>query len=513
MRKICRILFSRYFISAIVILFEISFFTYIALYLTTYSVPIFVIMIIVNVASAVSIINRDVNPEYKASWLAVLIAAPFFGLVLYVLFYSRRVSKKDVLYIDKVYEKIRIESRESKNRAVLFELTLADPLAAGKARAIMNDDRLAKIYRDSSARIFTSGEEMFSSMMEALRSAEHYIFLEYFIIEQGKMWDEIHAVLSEKAQSGVRVRVLYDDIGSSATLPGKYPRVLLSEGIECLRFGKVNPRISTTHNNRDHRKILIVDGKCAYTGGINIADEYINEKKLYGHWKDGGICLHGSVVEGLLSLFLSTWDATARISSDYDKYARMITPVTSDGGYYIPFGSGPSPIYERPVGKNVFLNLINQAEKYLYITTPYLIIDYDLTESLRNAALRGVDVRIITPGIADKKKIKVMTKSSYPYLLSAGVKIYEYSAGFIHEKTMICDGKYAVIGTINLDYRSLVHHYENAVWMYRSPEIIIAHDAFLKTQMASTEQTAENSRLTVRELITRTLMRLFAPLL
>ena len=272
--------------------------------------------------------------------------------------------------------------------------------------------------------------------------------------------------------------------------------------------------MSSVHNNRDHRKICIIDGRVAYTGGVNIADEYVNTKVRFGYWKDGGIMLRGDAVAGLMKQFFSGWDFTVGSISNYSKYLSAVKPAEYiDGGYYLPFGSGPNPIYQRPVGKNAFLNLINQARNYLYITTPYLIIDYDLTEALCNAALRGVDVRIITPGIPDKKKVKVMTKSSYPYLMKAGVKIYEYLPGFIHEKTLVCDDKYAMVGTINLDYRSLVHHFENAVWMYASPTVEIARDEFLKTVDESARMDDNRSRLTPKEWLTKTAIRLFAPLL
>ena len=513
MRKLCRMIFSRYAVSFIIILMEIAFYVLMTLYFSFLSLPAFAFMTFLNIISAVVVINRDSNPEYKAAWIAAIIALPCLGLVLYLLFYSRSAPKKHLLYFKRINENLTEEKRESKNAEVLESLSKTDSLAYGKAMAIMNDDSLAKIYGESASTFFGSGEEMFKSMLSDLREAKEYIFLEYFIIEQGLMWDSIHEILREKARTGVEVRVMYDDIGSSSTLPASYPKRLFFEGIKCVRFGKVNPRISTLHNNRNHRKILVIDGLVAYTGGINIADEYINEKKRFGYWKDGGVRITGRAVEGFLRLFISTWDLTSRSFSDYESYAHSVRPVDSDGGFYVPFGSGPAPIYTRPTGKNVFLNIINQATKYLYVTSPYLVIDYDLTESLRNAALRGVDVRIITPATADKKIVKIMTKSAYPYLMEAGVKIYEYTPGFIHEKTLVSDDKYAVIGTINLDYRSFVHHYENAVWIYNSKTAVTAKDEFLKSVDSSLLMDCDNVKLKLKEKIIRAAIKIGAPLL
>ena len=248
-------------------------------------------------------------------------------------------------------------------------------LAAGKARAIIAEDPLAQIYRGSRSELFSSGEELLAALTDDLRSAEKYIFLEYFIIAQGSLWDEIHGILVRKAQSGVDVRVLYDDIGCVHTLPHGYERVLRDEGIRACRFAKVTPRVSSVHHNRDHRKICIVDGRVAYTGGVNLADEYANLIERFGYWKDGGVRVCGDAVRGFTKLFLSSWDFTSGTVSDYEYILSLTESVEGDGGYYIPFGSGPAPIYKRPVGKDAFLNLINQSQHYLYITTPYLIID------------------------------------------------------------------------------------------------------------------------------------------
>ncbi len=510
-KKLWSLLFSRYAICAFTILAEVLLIGGIIAAASVVSYVFLALAILIDIVAVITIINRDANPEYKVSWITVVLLLPLFGTLLYLIFYRRNMTKKEIKLLETIFGKIK----EHKGDMSAFHMMRhRSPMAAGKARAIMNDDSLAEVYSGSSSVFFPTGEEFFKSLISELRAAESFIFLEYFIIAFGELWDEIHDILVEKAKAGVEVRLLFDDFGCMRTLPPYYEITLRREGIKTYRFNRVSPQMSSIHNNRDHRKICIIDGRVGFTGGVNIADEYINKLIRFGYWKDGGIMLRGDAVGGLMKHFLSGWDFTSGTISDYGRYFSAVRPCEcGDGGYYLPFGSGPAPIYERPAGKNAFLNLINQARNYVYITTPYLVIDYDLTESLCNAALRGVDVRIITPGIPDKKKVKIMTKSSYPHLMRAGVKIYEYVPGFIHEKTFVCDDKYAVIGTINFDYRSLAHHFENAVWMYASPTVPVARDEFLKTIEESERVDDKRSRLTFTEWVTKNAIRLFAPLL
>ena len=510
MRKICRVLFSRYAISAIMICLEVTVFVLLCVYAFPSLNYVAALCIVAALIALVSLINRDTNPEYKIPWAVIIIILPGLGPLMYLLFYKRRMSKKESKLLFDIFSRMK----ETESGECALDSLLEGSEVGGKARAIINDDPLATVYRDTSSRLYFAGEALFCDMEEDLRRAESYIFLEYFIIDQGALWDRIHGILREKAASGVDVRLLYDDIGCMKTLPHNYEQGLMREGIKTFRFAKVNPRVSSVHHNRNHRKICIVDGKIAYTGGVNIADEYVNLIDRFGHWRDGGIRIEGSAVKGLLKLFLSSWDFTSKTFSDYAYLFSTVTPSENgDGGYYLPFGSGPAPLYKRPVGKNAFLNIINQAKRYVYITTPYLIIDYDLTEALCNASLRGVEVRIVTPGRADKKIIKILTKSSYPYLLEAGVKISEYTPGFIHEKTLVCDDEYLVIGTINFDYRSLVHHFEDAVWIYNPGGIERARKEYLKLLESTDTIDRKKSRLTFSEWLFKNGIRLFAPLL
>ena len=512
MRKLWRLIFSRYAISAFIIVGEIALIWYLILGATAiFTYVVMALAVAVNIITIVSIINRDANPEYKVTWLVVVLCVPLLGAFLYAIFYQRRISKREEKLLRGIFGEM---NNHHLGRSNFDMLRRRSPLASGKARAIMHDDPIAEVYVNSRSTFFASGEKYFESLIFELKNAKKFIFLEYFIIASGELWDEIHAILVEKARAGVEVRVLYDDIGCMSTLPSRYEQTLRLEGIQAYRFSPISPKMSSVHNNRDHRKLCIIDGRVGYTGGVNIADEYVNKKERFGHWKDGGIQLRGEALRGLIKEFFTGWDLTARTVSDYGYYLDCVESVENgDGGYYLPFSSGPAPIYQRPVGKNAFLNLINQARNYVYITTPYLVIDYDMTEALCNAALRGVDVRIITPGIPDKKKVWIMTQSAYPYLMKSGVKIYEYTPGFIHEKCFVADDKYAVIGTINFDYRSLVHNYENAVWMYVSPTCLSVRDEFMQTLKHCRQIDENKCKLSIRDWIIRNGIRLFAPLL
>lgn len=563
MRKILRVLVSRYTLSAIFILAELFILSYFIFYAYAYSLIFVLVSAAVDVLVIVSLINRDTNPEFKLTWLAVVTLIPLVGGALYIIFSQRKMTKKEAKLLKDIFSGIKEnenQSRDSeyssKNLASLAEISSVAP---GRAVSILKDDYICVLYSNTKCTYYPSGEEFFASLITKLGSAKRYIFLEYFIVEEGEMWQKIYQILSRKVKEGVEVRMLYDDIGSMSTVPAKFASELREEGIMCFRFGKVIPKVTASHNNRDHRKIAVIDGECAFTGGINIADEYINKKEKYGHWKDGSVMVEGDAARGFARLFLMLYDFTVGKVSDYSRFLPILQdkdghrierngteensaeinteeqenketntkkqtkmeedigePNGKDGaflGYVIPFGSGPAPTYKEPVGKNVLMNLIGIAKRYIYITTPYLIIDYDLTEALRGASKRGVDVRIITPHIADKKIIKIMTKSAYPYLLEAGVRIFEYTPGFIHEKLVVSDDTYAVVGTINLDYRSLVHHFEDGLWMYGGEEILKMHKSFLDTETASHEILREDAKLNPIERIVRNLVRIIAPLL
>ncbi|MFS9054289.1 cardiolipin synthase [Streptococcus infantis] len=504
-----RLLMSKYGFSIAIILIELFLVFGIILYMSQIAPIIWVpLVFLISVATVIAIVNRSMSPESKVTWLIVTFV-PVFGPLLYLMFGERRLSKKELKQLQELNS---IAFHENNGRQLHLQLQETDKPAYGIINALLHMDSNAGVYDQTDSQFFASGEEMWQQMLEDLKRAEKFIFLEYYIVEEGLMWDSMLEILEEKAAQGVEVKMLYDDIGCMVTLPGDYTVYLRSKGIDAHKFNKVIPRMTVAYNNRDHRKILVIDGQISYTGGINLADEYINHIERFGHWKDSGIRIDGPATQAFTRLFLMNWYINCGEISDFDQY-HLKNQTRSGSGLCIPYGSGPKPIYQMKVGKIVYQNLINQAEDFVYITTPYLIIDYDLTEDIKNAAMRGVDVRIVTPYIPDKKLIQLVTRGAYPDLLSAGVRIFEYTPGFIHSKQMIVDDRFAAVGTINLDYRSLVHHYENAVLLYKTESIADIRKDFEEIFEQSQEIFSDTINLTWYQMMIKEVTQLFAPML
>ncbi len=498
---------ARYIIAMMITVFEILAVISIVIVLC-YFVPYFYILaFLTEIGCIIKIISSDDNPDYKIPWLLFVLVLPIAGFMLYLIFYSRKLQKK---YIKRLNELSAYKSKRD-DREVLTALKSEDKVAFCQAKMLC-DISDTHIYRNTSQIYFPSGEEMHKSMLFDLKRAEKFIYLEYFIIEEGKFWDSILEILKEKAGKGVDVRVLYDDIGCMKTLPGNYAKILSSYGISAAPFSRLKGQMDSEFNNRSHRKILVIDGYIGYSGGINIADEYINEIVKFGHWKDVGIRLEGEAVWGLTELFLTDFGINIK---EFKKPEVHIYPECKRerDGYIIPFGDGPRPIYERRVAKTAIQNILATATDYAYITTPYLIIDNDLCTSIETAAIKGVDIRIITPHIPDKRLIFSMTRSFYHRLISAGVKIYEYTPGFIHAKTLVADGKYAMVSTVNLDYRSLVHHFENGVWLYNCKSISDICSDIENTLEKCTQIRKSDLKINLIARFFRALIRIFAPML
>ena len=504
-----RLLMSKYGFSIAIILIELFVIFGIILYMSQIAPLVWVSLVfLVSVATVIAIVNRSMSPESKVTWLIVTFV-PVFGPLLYLMFGERRLSKKELKQLQELNS---IAFHENNGRQLHLQLQETDKSAYGIINALLHMDSNAEVYDQTDSQFFASGEEMWQQMLKDLKRAEKFIFLEYYIVEEGLMWDSMLEILEEKAAQGVEVKMLYDDIGCMVTLPGDYTVYLRSKGIDAHKFNKVIPRMTVAYNNRDHRKILVIDGQISYTGGINLADEYINHIERFGHWKDSGIRIDGPATQAFTRLFLMNWYINRGEISDFDQY-HLENQTRSGSGLCIPYGSGPKPIYQMKVGKIVYQKLINQAEDFVYITTPYLIIDYDLTEDIKNAAMRGVDVRIVTPHIPDKKLIQLVTRGAYPDLLSAGVRIFEYTPGFIHSKQMIVDDRFAAVGTINLDYRSLVYHYENAVLLYKTESIADIRKDFEGIFEQSQEIFSDTINPTWYQMMIKEVTQLFAPML
>ena len=505
-----RLLMSKYGFSIIIMLLEL-FLVFAAFFYFNLLVPNWLsalVIVSLYIGTILAIVNRNMPPESKVTWILFAVV-PVFGFLLYLMIGERRLSKKEIQQLEKMDS---MKFREDNSYDLRVELKQENKSAFGIVKSLLSMDHNADVYDGTASQYFSLGEEMFEAMLDDLRSAKKFIFLEFYIIDPGLMWNRILEILVDKVQQGVEVKLLYDDIGCMATLSGDYTKRLRKMGIDAHKFNKVIPRMTVAYNNRDHRKILVVDGQVGYTGGINLADEYINHIVRFGHWKDGGVRLEGRAVKALTRLFLMNWYINRGEITDFDRY-HFDSQRVEGKGLYIPYGSGPKPIYKEQVGKTVYQNIINQAIDYVYITTPYLIIDYDLTEDIKNAAMRGVDVRIVTPFIPDKKLIQIVTRGAYPDLLEAGVKIYEYTPGFIHSKNVISDDELAVVGTINFDYRSLVHHYENAVLMYQTETIADIKQDFEGLFDISKEISLETLQNSWYQRLLKEIMQLFAPLL
>ena len=456
-------------------------------------------MVLFTAIVLIYVLNTRANPSVKLSWCILIGILPIFGTALY--FYVQS---------DLGHRVVRRIVHSSTEEGLRHVQAPAEPEDLPDIAHYLKTQGHAQVYTNSRTQYFPLGELAFEEMLRQMDAAEKFIFLEYFVIEPGQMWSRMLDVLYRKAQAGVDVRVLYDGTCAITTLPASYPRQLEKLGIRCKAFAPVRPLVSTHYNYRDHRKILVIDGHTAFTGGINLADEYINVRSKFGHWKDSALMIQGQAVQGFTLLFLQMWNHSER-ERCFAPYLTLPDPVPGDG-CVIPFGCGPSD--PEQVGKMVYLNLLNQARCYVYIMTPYLILDGELVTALGFAARRGVDVRLVLPHIPDKKYAFLLARSHYRELLEAGVKIYEYTPGFVHSKVFLSDDRHGVVGTINLDYRSLYLHYECAAYLYDVPALAQIRDDFSDTFPKSRQITLDS--LKKPKFLTRlatAFLKLLAPLM
>lgn len=417
---------------------------------------------VINAVLGLMITLSGSESSYKIAWLFIVGMLPIIGTLLYLLFAHKYRTKRQKRYFREYFSVIKHGEKQKE----IDELAKEKSVAASRTATYLENATNAVLYGKSEVSYFPFGEDMFPKMLEDLRKAKHYIFIEYFIITPGKMWDAILEILKEKVKEGVDVRVMWDDVGNASSTPVLYDVELNKIGIKARVYGKIRPIIDVRYSQRDHRKIMVIDGYIGYTGGVNLADEYINVKDRFGVWKDNAIRVEGEAVYGYTLLFLATWntnfDPKNVIDYDYYKPATYLPEedkTLKNDILVLPYGD--VPYADHPAGEGGYLSIINNASEYVYITTPYLVPSEKIINSLVMAALSGVDVKIITPGIPDKKAVYQLTRSYYGQLLKAGVKIYEFKEGFIHAKTFVSDGNLSTVGTINLDFRSLYLHSEN----------------------------------------------------
>lgn len=508
-KGILRLVFSR---TAIITLLFLTNFTLLFLFLFRFSTrwpESYGFNALFTVIMALYLFNSRLDPSAKLTWLVLITTMPIFG----TLFYLFTLVDLGHNAMGKRLKQINVETVNAltQDEATLHNLKAYSPHSLALSN-YLNRTGCYPVYSDTDVRYFPSGEAKFEALLRELEKAEHFIFLEYFIIDEGIMWGNVLDILARKVQEGVEVRLLYDGNCEFTTLPRNYPQMLRNLGINCRVFSPVTPFVSTHYNYRDHRKIVVIDGHTAFTGGINLADEYINRIERFGHWKDSAIMLKGEAVKSFTLMFLQMWclpDKTLELG-DYLSYPTL--PPENSSGFVLPYGD--SPLDSERVGHQVYLDILNRAERYVHIMTPYLILDAEMENALKYAAERGVDVALILPGIPDKKIPYALAKTHYKALLSAGVKIYEYSPGFIHAKSFVSDDESAVVGTINLDYRSFSHHFECAAYMQGTDCIADIEQDFeetLKLCRRVSMETVKKEKLRTR--LVGYLMKVVAPLL
>ncbi|RGY99462.1 cardiolipin synthase [Clostridium sp. AM58-1XD] len=513
LRSLLRIIFGRTTFVVLFVLIQLAILFGCFQWLSEYIIYVYGGFTGLTVLVVIYILNKKEEPNYKLAWIIPILTFPIFGTLFFV-FVELEVGTrliagrlKHILEETKVYllqdENVKHNLKQESGRI-------------GSLAHYMNEYGGYPIYQNTHAEYFPSGEEMFEEMKKQLKAAEKFIFMEYFIVERGMMWNSILDILEEKAKEGVEVRVMYDGMCWLTLLPYHYPDELEKKGIRCKMFAPVKPALSTYQNNRDHRKITVIDGHTAFTGGINLADEYINEKKRFGYWKDVAVMVKGDAVKSFTMMFLQLWNITEKQKEIYDRYIpsreeyRDIVP--SGSGYVMPYGD--SPLDHETVGEHVYLDILYQAKKYVHIMTPYLILDNDMVTALTYAAKRGIETIIIMPHIPDKKYAYLLARSYYWELLDAGVRIFEFTPGFVHAKVYVSDDEKAVVGTINMDYRSLYLHFECAAYLYRNTAVGQVEDDYQNTLKKCQEITLEDCRrYPVYKKIAGSVLRLFAPLM
>lgn len=506
MEKFLKLITGRIFIVSALIFMQIFIIATLLIFLSWLFVPILGFFLLLNFFIVVVIINRNSNPMFKVAWIIPVLVFPVCGALFYLLFGRTHLNRKNT-------EKLSAAMKSandfvSVNEDLLRRIGNKNAHLSREAKYIIKSAN-TNVFEFTETEYFCPGALFYEKLLLELKKAKNFIFIEYFIINKGLMWNEIKNILIEKVRHGVEVRVMYDDIGSS-DLPIDFPVELRKLGFKSVVFNPYKPSLDKFLNYRDHRKFTIIDGRVAFTGGVNLADEYIGVKDRFGFWEDSAVMLRGDAVNRITIMFLQLWHFAANELPDYEYY--NVDFRANHDGYVIPFSD--EPLIQELVCENAYTNIINNAKHYIYICTPYLILDEVVMTSLIRAAKSGVDVKIITPGIPDKKLVFYMTQSNYKDLIDGGVEIYEFTPGFMHSKIIVSDDNTAIIGTANFDYRSFYLHFENGVWIHGSKAVLQAKDSFLKACNASAIINQEFlDSISFRKKLLCSILKVFAPLL
>lgn len=482
----------------------------VAMRLTEYYAIIQIAVSLLAFVLVLHICDRPINSAYKITWIVTILIFPLFGVLIYLMFGHHNalfLTRRKFLHLQEVLTTSLVPDPQK-----LDQLQSQDPVLGGQAHYLQQVAGFP-LYQNTDITYYGDTQDAISAQMEAMKEAKQFIFMEYHAIEDTAGWRRIEEILAERAAAGVDVRVIYDDVGSISFINGRFRHRLIKKGIQCQAFNPIVPVINVFMNHRDHRKITVVDGKVGFTGGYNLADEYFNVTHPYGQWKDSGLRLEGDGVRSMTAIFLEMWDATRKTREDFAPFLKSF-PYTArePRGYVLPYAD--SPLDDELTGENVYLNLIKGATRYLYITSPYLIISDEMQRELILAAGRGVDVKLLTPGIPDKKVIYRITRSHYADLMAHGVQIYEYTPGFLHQKEFVSDDRVAVVGTINLDFRSLYLHFENACWFTGYDAVVqVRKDIEEILKVCRKGEAHRKERDSAFQRFTRLLLKLLSPLL
>ena len=486
-KGILSLIFSRFFFIAVLLVLEVLVLLTPLIFLRDYLPHFVAVLGVFVIVMMVYLFNCKMDSTAKLTWMFIIAILPLPGALM-LLFIRTNAGNR---LVKQRVEKMIADTKEMipQDPAVMEKLRMEDKCTDDLV-TYLNRSGCFPAFANTETTYFPSGEAKFAAMLEELAKAEKYIYMEYFIIEEGYMWGSILKILAEKAKAGVDVRVMYDGMCEMSTLPVGYWKLLEAEVIHSKPFAPINPFISSHYNYRDHRKICAIDGKTGFTGGVNLADEYINKIERFGHWKDTAVMLKGDAVRSLTLMFLQMWNVAEK-EPEFTAAEEAVPCEPADpSGYVIPYCD--CPLDEDKVGETVYMDILNRAGEYVHIMTPYLILDGELETALRYAGQRGIDVKLILPGIPDKKVAYSLAKAHYASLLSAGVKIYEYTPGFVHAKVCVSDDEKGVVGTINFDYRSLYHHFECAAYMYKTSCIPDLEKDFLETLAKCREVTMES---------------------
>lgn len=486
-KGLMRLLFSRFFVFGILLIAQVVLMFAVYFWFADQLPVQLEIQWVFAFAMIIYLFNCSMDSSAKLTWMLIISILPPLGAALLLWTQANIGHRKTTELAKEQMDKTKDILKQSDD---IFRQVEHDGSGTDDLSKYLSRSGCFPLYGNTKVTFFELGEYKFKAMLEQLEKAEKFIFMEYFIVEEGYMWGRILDVLTRKAKEGVDVRVMYDGMCEMSTLPADYWKLLNAHGIQAKAFSPIVPVVSSHYNYRDHRKILVIDGKVAFNGGVNLADEYINEKERFGHWKDTAVMLEGEAVRSFTLMFLQMWNI-GKSEPDYEKWlSAPCDPPEDASGYVLPYGD--CPLDEYKAGEAVYIDVLYRATEYVHIMTPYLILDGELLNALTFAAQRGVDVKIILPGIPDKKVAYALAKTHYKELHDAGVKLYEYTPGFVHAKVFVSDDTKAIVGTINLDYRSLYHHFECATYMYKADCIPDIEKDFQNTLAACREVTSES---------------------